>query len=145
VFSAEISAADAVLFMLATSLSQDLYKRFIHPEAGDATVLRVARRATVVSGVLGVALSLAFVDLVETLTIFYALLGVSLFVPIVAGLYVRRTSSSGALASIAAGVAGWSTIHLATGGTGWSIVTPPAAGLLSAIAAWAITLAVSRR
>ena len=27
VFSAEISAADAVLFMLTTSLSQDLYKR----------------------------------------------------------------------------------------------------------------------
>ena len=33
VFSAEVSAADAVLFMLATSLSQDLYKRFVNPAA----------------------------------------------------------------------------------------------------------------
>ena len=33
VFSAEVSAADAVLFMLTTSLSQDLYKRFINPAA----------------------------------------------------------------------------------------------------------------
>ena len=31
VFSAEISAADAGLFMLTTSLSQDLYKRFLEP------------------------------------------------------------------------------------------------------------------
>ena len=30
VFSAELSAADAVLFMLTTSLSQDLYKRFVN-------------------------------------------------------------------------------------------------------------------
>src|SRR6202023_1642326 len=33
VFSAEVSAADAVLFMVATSLSQDLYKRFLEPAA----------------------------------------------------------------------------------------------------------------
>src|SRR5262249_9531256 len=32
VFSAEVSAADAVLFMLSTSLSQDLYKRVLSPE-----------------------------------------------------------------------------------------------------------------
>ena len=36
VFSAEISTADAVLFMLTTSLSQDLYKRFVSPGASDA-------------------------------------------------------------------------------------------------------------
>src|SRR5258708_9044690 len=35
VFSAEVSAADAVLFMLATSLSQDLYKRVINPVPSD--------------------------------------------------------------------------------------------------------------
>ena len=38
VFSAEVSAADAVLFMLATSLSQDLYKRFVNPAASDRQV-----------------------------------------------------------------------------------------------------------
>ena len=43
VFSAEVSAADAVLFMLATSLSQDLYKRFVNPAATDRQVLTVAR------------------------------------------------------------------------------------------------------
>ena len=40
VFSAELSAADAVLFMLTTSLSQDLYRRFVAPEATEAQMLR---------------------------------------------------------------------------------------------------------
>ena len=35
VFSAEVSAADAALFMLTTSLSQDLYKRFVRRTAND--------------------------------------------------------------------------------------------------------------
>ena len=77
VFSAEISAADAVLFMLTTSLSQDLYKRFVDPSAGDARVLRVARWTTLVSGACGVALAIALADVIESLTIFYTLLGVS--------------------------------------------------------------------
>ena len=43
VFSAEVSAADAVLFMLTTSLSQDLYRRFVNRSASDARLLRVTR------------------------------------------------------------------------------------------------------
>ena len=37
---AEVSACDAILFMLSTSLSQDLYKRFVNRQADDAQVLR---------------------------------------------------------------------------------------------------------
>ena len=40
VFSAEVSTCDAILFMLSTSLSQDLYKRFINRQASDAQVLQ---------------------------------------------------------------------------------------------------------
>ena len=52
-FSAEVSSADAILFMLSTSLSQDLYKGFARPTASDTEVLSVARWAAIVSGVLG--------------------------------------------------------------------------------------------
>jgi SSS family solute:Na+ symporter len=140
VFSAEISAADAVLFMLTTSLSQDLYKRFVNPAADDRRVLQVARWTTVVGGALGVGLAIALADVIESLTIFYTLLGVSLFVPIVAGLYVARTTSAGALASIVAGVGGMLVVHIMTGGLGWGVMTPALAGLLAAIAAWVISL-----
>lgn len=142
VFSAEVSAADAVMFMLTTSLSQDLYKRFVHPGADDERVLRVARVTTVVSGVLGVLLALASEDLVRTLSIFYALLGVSLFVPIVAGLYMPRTSAAGAMAAIVAGVAGMLFVQFTTGGAGYGLLTPAPAGIAAAVAAWALALAV---
>ena len=40
VFSAEVSTADTVLFMLSTSLSKDIYKRYVVPDASDDDVLR---------------------------------------------------------------------------------------------------------
>src|SRR4029077_12218922 len=129
VFSAEVSAADASLFMLTTSLSQDLYKRFLNPSAADARVLTVARWATLVSGTLGVLLAFTSEDVIATLQIFYAVLGVGLFVPIIGGLYVPRTSSRGALASVVAGVAVMAGVQLLTGGNGWGLWSPAAAGL----------------
>ena len=142
VFSAEVSAADAALFMLTTSLSQDLYKRFVNPLASDDRVLRVARWTTLVSGVLGSALAIASASIVETLTIFYTLLRVSLFVPVVAGLSVRRTSNAGALASIVTGVCVMLIVQTATGGHGWGVLTPALAGLAGTIVAWAISLPI---
>ena len=142
VFSAEVSAADASLFMLTTSLAQDLYKRFVNRSANDDRVLLVARWTAVASGAMGVGLAWISEDVIETLKIPYALIAVSLLVPIVGGLYVPRTTSRGALASIAAGVGGMLTVQVATHGAGWGIVTPALAGLTAAIAAWIISLIV---
>jgi SSS family solute:Na+ symporter len=140
VFSAEVSAADAVLFMLTTSFSQDLYKRFVNPAADDRRVLTVARLATLVSGALGVVLALFYADLVETLKIFYALLGVSLFVPIIAGLYVSSATSDAALGAIIGGVGGMLVVQGATGGEGYGLLGPAPAGLLTAAVGWTVTL-----
>ena len=139
VFSAEISAADAVLLMLTTSLSRDLYKRFVAPEASDASVLAVARWATLAGAVMGVTLAITSASIVTLLTIFYTLLTVSLFVPIVAGLTVPSTTARDALASIFAGVSGMLIIQFATHGRGWGLVTPALGGLIAAVAAWAIS------
>ena len=142
VFSAEISAADAALFMLTTSLSQDLFKRFVAPDATDARVLQVARTTTVVSGALAVMLAIASASIVDVLTIFYTLLGVTLFVPLIGGLYVARTTTREVWPSMAAGVL---TMLLLQATGGWGAVTPALGGLLAAIAVWAVSLAVGSR
>ena len=67
----------------------------------------------------------------------------SLFVPILAGLYVRRASASGALVTMIAGVSAALTTHVITGGRGWGIVSPAIAGLAAAGGAWMITLFAS--
>src|SRR5262249_19368570 len=123
-----------------TSLAQDLYKRFVQPSASDATVLAVARWATLVCGIIGVSIAGGSEDVSRTLVIPYTLLGVSPFLPIVAGLFVRRAFSAGALASITSGVGVTLFVQFSTDGASWHGVTPALAGLSAAIAAWAISL-----
>jgi SSS family solute:Na+ symporter len=140
VFSAELSAADAVLFMLTTSLSQDLYKRFVAPAADERRVLLVARLTTIVAGAAGTALAIVSPTVIGALSIFYTLLGVSLFVPIIAGLYVRRATTLEALAAIAAGVGGMVFAHIATGGRGYGQLTPAMIGLMAAVTGFLVVL-----
>ena len=128
--------------MLTTSLSQDLYKRFANPRATDQQIFRVARWTTLLSGTLATTIAIVSASIISALTIFYTLLGVTLFVPIVAGLFARRTSTFGALASIAAGVCAMLIVEAATEGRGWGWVTPALAGLTAAIAVWAASLTV---
>jgi len=145
VFSAEISASDAILFMLTTSLSQDFYKRFINRSASDEQVLALARWTAVLSGATGTVLAIVLGSVVNALTIFYTLIGVSLFVPILAGLYSRRTTSAGALATMISGVCAALVVHTSTAGRGWGVLSPAIAGLAAAAFVWVISLAVRRR
>ena len=142
VLSAEISSADAILFMLSTSLSRDLYRRFVNPNASDRQVLRVARWAAIAGGGGGVLLAILLPDVVGALTIFYSLLGVSLFVPVVAGLHSRRPGVGEALAAAAAGVVALLVAQTALDGGGWMV--PPVWGLASAALAWGLWHAARR-
>lgn len=132
VVSAEISSADAILFMLATSLSQDLYRRFLRPRADDREVLRVARLAAVAGGTAGVALAMVSPSVIGVLSLFYTVLSVCLFVPVVAGLYLRRAGTPEALASIAAGMVTVVAVQLGTGGRGLGGWSPALLALLAA-------------
>jgi len=132
VFSAEVSSADAILFMLATSLSRDLYRRFIAPDASDARILGVARIAAGIGGAAGVAIAIVSPTVIGVLSIFYTLLSVSLFVPVVAGLYLRRVGTPEALTAILGGVTLVVALQTATGGRGIGPLSPAMAGLLAA-------------
>jgi SSS family solute:Na+ symporter len=144
VFSAEVSTCDAILFMLATSLSQDLYKQFVNPNADDRTILLVARLAAVVGGAIGVALAIQLPTVIGALSIFYTLLGVSLFVPVLAGLYVRRAGMAEAVAAIFAGVSFVLAVQL-SGQAGLAVWTNPnVGGLTAAGLAFLIVLIVRR-
>ena len=138
VLSAEISSADAILFMLSTSLSKDLYKRFVRPNASDAQVLKVARGAALVGGALGVLLALVLPSVILALSIFYALMAVCLFVPLVAGLWTRLPGSPEAIAACGVGVVTLVSIERA----GLSDVSPLLNSSLLGILASAATFTV---
>ncbi|MGH7618008.1 MAG: sodium:solute symporter family protein, partial [Gemmatimonadaceae bacterium] len=144
VFSAELSAADAVLFMLTTSLSQDFYKRFINRGATDTQMLLVTRVTAVIAGALGVGVALVAAGVIDALSIFYTIMGVSLFVPVVAGLFSRRASTVDALAAIFTGVAIVGGLRVWHAGKPVAGFTPAMAGLAGAIIAFIVVQSVRR-
>ena len=132
-FSAEVSSSDAILFMLATSLSKDLYRRFVNPEASDRQVLAVARRAAIGGGILGTGIAMVAASIASVLMIFYTLLTVSLFVPVLGGLYSRRVGRQEALGAIAGGVATAMAAQFLGGSQPVLGMTPAMIGLLGAL------------
>jgi SSS family solute:Na+ symporter len=89
VFAAEMSAADAVLLMLSTSISRDLYRTMIRPQASDGEMVRVARLSTIACGAIGLLVSVAVPTVVSALTIFYTPPWRHLW-PVIGGLYHQR-------------------------------------------------------
>ena len=144
-FSAEVSSADAILFMLATSLSKDLYRRFVRPDANDVQVVRVARVAAIVGGTLGTAIAIFSDSIVDALSIFYTLLAVSLFVPVIVGLYIRRVRTPEAIASIAAGVAVVALDQITAGSEGVAWLTPAMLGLAAALSVSLVVMVATRK
>ena len=139
VFSAEVSTCDAILFMLATSLSQDLYKRFLQPDADDREVLTIARLASIAGGAGAVVLALLLETVQSALAVFYALLGVSLLVPVVGGLYVRRAGAPEALGSIVAGNLALLMVRFGPPRL-FATLDPTVSGLVASAAAFAVDL-----
>jgi solute:Na+ symporter, SSS family len=142
VFSAEVSTCDAILFMLSTSLSKDLYKRFVNPAADDRRVLLVARLAALAGGAAGVILAIQLETIIGALSIFYSLLGVSLFVPVIGGLCTRRAGTPEALASIAAGMVTLLAVTYTAGAGGFGLLNPNLLGLGAAAIAFVLVMAV---
>jgi SSS family solute:Na+ symporter len=136
VFSTEVDTCDAILFMISTSASRDLYQRYLRPAASDRELLRVARVSAAIGGTLGVLLSIYLSTIVSAMTVFYSLLGVCLFAPVLGGLYSRTAGSAEALGSIAAGVGTLLVVRFVAG------TQLPVASLAGLVAAGAVFLVV---
>jgi SSS family solute:Na+ symporter len=110
----------------------------LNPAADDRRVLAVTRGAAVGCGAVAVALAIVSPTIIGVIGVFYGLLGVSLFVPILAGLYVGRAGTPEALASIVCGVSTMVAVHFTTGGAGVFGLTPALAGLCAASAGFLV-------
>jgi len=118
--------------MLSTSLAVDLYKTFLNPGVSQQKLLRVSRIASVAAGVTGILLASVLPSIISAVSIFYGLIAVSLFVPVVAGLYSRRVLSAAALSSIFAALAATLVTIRLTHSTGVGVLSPQAIGIATA-------------
>jgi SSS family solute:Na+ symporter len=128
-FAAEVSTADAVLFMLATSLSRDLFQAVLRPKATDAELLRVGRLAAAGGGAMGVLLALVLPSVASALKLFYGVLTAALFMPLAVGLLSRRPGAAHARVAIVASILTTGALLLARDGTAAGAWLPSLTGV----------------
>lgn len=104
-FMADVSSADAALFAVSTSFSQDFYRRFFNPRADDRQVLKAARLSAIGGGIVSTGLAIVSESVVDAIAVFYGLVGVCLFVPLIVGLHTGRAGAPEAFASVFGGFA----------------------------------------
>lgn len=135
VFAAELSAADALLFVLTTSLSKDLYKGYVNPAASGDQLVRVARFSAIFCGALAAALAVVLETVYSALTIFYTLLTAALMLPLVVGLYSKKVKANAALSAMFVSVGVTFAVHFFSAGNGYFSLPPAIFGItLGAIA-----------
>ncbi len=135
-FAAELSSADAILFMLSTSLSRDLYQAVLRPGATDVQLLRVGRGAAVAGGVLGLVLAMILPSVVDALKIFYGIMTAALFVPLMVGLSSSRPGARSARFAVVASVAGTGVGLILLHGTPEGAWVPSVVGMGLALVAF---------
>ncbi len=102
-FSAIMSTADSCLLASVGNFVNDLYQRFISPDAPRARVLALSRLLVVVVGAASVMIALLVPTVLDAILLSYSLIVCGLFAPTLGGMLWRRVSSGAALASAVVG------------------------------------------
>jgi solute:Na+ symporter, SSS family len=114
--SAIKSCASATLLAPSTSFVENIYKHF-RPGMTDKQELLAFRIALALftAAVLGYAIAMRGTPIYEMVSSAYQVTLVSAFLPLTCGLYWKRATATGAIASIAAGVSVWLSVLLIPG------------------------------
>lgn len=136
ILSAEVSSADAVLFMIATSLARDVLEPLYRGKLTDRSRLALARYSALGAGALGILLANWFQSILSALSFFYSLLTLTLFVPLLAGLFWSRPGQSVALLAIGSSL-GAAALAMLSGGAAQGWLPPVPVGILAGAAVYA--------
>lgn len=143
IFSAEVSSADAVLFMMTTSLVKDILEPLLPSSRTDRRRLRTAQVSALFFGAVGIFFALYFQSILSALSFFYGLLTVTLCAPLLAGLFSSRARQSTALGSMALSLPAAALVHLASDGQGFGLLSPVTVGI--AVSAGVFLVDAARR
>jgi cation/acetate symporter len=150
--AAALSTASALLLVIASSFSHDIYKAFIRKEATQREELLVARGSMLVAVVLAGLLGIyppAFVA--EVVAFAFGLAAASFFPAIVLGIFDRRTTKEGAIAGMVVGLL-FTGSYIITVAPGFGIgldpwffgIAPQGIGAVGMVLGFGVTWGVSR-
>jgi cation/acetate symporter len=102
--AAALSTADGLLLAIANALSHDVYYKLIDPRASTMRRLVVARVLLVVVAIIGAAVAgTRPAGIIQMVAWAFSLAAGGLFVPLVLGIWWKRTTAAGAIVGMMAG------------------------------------------
>lgn len=105
-----MSTASAYFLSASTNVVKDVYQRFLNPDATEAAIKLVSRLALIGVAVGAIALALTYKQAIQLALFSYYIYVSGIAVPLLAALFSRRATTTGAVASISAGflvTVGW--------------------------------------
>ncbi|MGI4875866.1 MAG: sodium:solute symporter family transporter, partial [Janthinobacterium lividum] len=103
IFAKVISTANNYLFSPATNLINDVFVRYIKPDASNRSILLVSRAMVVLLGLWSLWQSLGTKSVLSKALYAYTIYSAALTPVILAAFFWRRATAAGAVSSIAAG------------------------------------------
>jgi SSS family solute:Na+ symporter/sodium/proline symporter len=103
IFAKVISTANNYLFSPATNLIEDVFVRYIAPDASNKRVLIVSRLMVVLLGIWALYQALGTESVLQKALYAYTIYSAALTPVILAAFYWRRANAAGAVSAIAAG------------------------------------------
>lgn len=103
-FAAVMSSVDSFLLMIASSLVRDIYQRFIHRTASEATLKRATYSGTIAAGVAATYGALRPPEYLQSIIVDASgFLSASFFAPVGIALFWRHMTAGGAVAGMLGG------------------------------------------
>lgn len=130
--AAVMSSADSCLIGPVAIFTNDIYRKQLKPAASDAELVRVARVATIVLGVLAVAIAWLIPNVLDLILYAYTIGAAGLFFPMLGLLFWPRTTAKGAF---------WSMLTGGISALVWAAIGEPY-GFAASYAGWVIGLPV---
>jgi SSS family solute:Na+ symporter len=103
IISATMSSADSDLLGSASIFSNDIYKPYIRKNASDKEVMKITKIGMVVVAALSIIVAFSQTNLISLLMFCFTLRAAGSFFPYVIGLYWKKSSTAGAVASLVVG------------------------------------------
>lgn len=128
--AAVMSSADSCLIGPVAIFTNDIYKKRLRPAASDVDLVRVARLATLVLGVLAIGTAYLIPNVLDLILYAYTFGAAGIFFPMLGLLFWRRTTATGAF---------WSMLLGGSSAVAWAVIGEPF-GIAASYAGWVIGL-----
>ncbi|RST59531.1 sodium:solute symporter family protein [Siminovitchia terrae] len=99
-FAAVLTGATSFLLSGATNISNDIYRKWIAPNANDKQALNISRISVAVMALIGLGVALFIKNIIVIYTYALSLTAVSLVMPVMAAMFWKRATKIGVQASI---------------------------------------------